>query len=115
MNPRQVLVLCALLGLTSACTEPLLDAQEEIAGADTEPAPESVEVEPIDSNGADVFARLETCELDEALDARIRDLAERLDELRLRFTERHPDIVEARQLMEDLERTALENCVEALQ
>jgi len=105
MNPRQFLVLCGLLGLTSACTESLPDAQEEFAGADTEPAPESVEFE----------SRLETCKLDETLDARIRDLAQRLDELRLQFTDRHPDIVATRQLMEDLERTALENCVEALQ
>ena len=100
MNSRQILVLCALLGLASACTEPSLDAREEGAGADTEPAVES---------------RLETCELDEALDARILDLAERLDELRLQFTERHPNIVATRQLMEELEQTALEKCVEALQ
>ena len=133
MNPRQLLVLCALLGLISGCSDPELDApeeiadiaiEEEIADIAIEPDPDSVEFEPSDpdvfnrnpsSSAAVAFARLENCELETALEDRIREVARRLDELLITFTERHRDVVRTRRLLEDLEQTALEDCVEELQ
>jgi len=124
MNPRQLSALCALLGLISACTDPQLDAQEEIADTAVEPDSDSVEFEPRDRNivnpnpsssAAAIDARLETCEVEEALDFRIREVADQLDRLSLQFTDRHPEVIATRRLLEDLERTALENCVEELQ
>ena len=42
-------------------------------------------------------------EMGSALDMRIQNLQERLEELLLRFTEKHPDVVEITRLMEELE------------
>lgn len=39
-----------------------------------------------------------------AIDARIQTLQARLDELLLRFTEQHPDVIETRRLIENLEK-----------
>ncbi len=39
-----------------------------------------------------------------AIDARIQSLQSRLDELLLRFTEQHPDVIETRRLIENLEK-----------
>jgi polysaccharide chain length determinant protein (PEP-CTERM system associated) len=43
-----------------------------------------------------------------ALDIRIQGLTERMDELLLRYTEKHPDVVEIRRLLEELEEQRLE-------
>ena len=42
-------------------------------------------------------------EMGSALDMRIQNLQERMDELLLRFTEKHPDVVEITRLIEELE------------
>jgi polysaccharide chain length determinant protein (PEP-CTERM system associated) len=43
-----------------------------------------------------------------ALDKRIQSLTERMDELLLKYTERHPDVAEIRRLIADLEQQRLE-------
>jgi polysaccharide chain length determinant protein (PEP-CTERM system associated) len=43
-----------------------------------------------------------------ALDMRIQSLTERMDELLLKYTERHPDVAEFRRLLADLEQQRLE-------
>ena len=43
-----------------------------------------------------------------ALDMRIQGLTERMDELLLRYTEKHPDVVEIRRLINDLEQQSME-------
>lgn len=61
------------------------------------------------------MARVEVCDSEAELQARIEGLQEELDQLRLRYTEQHPEVVRTRRSIEELERTALERCVEAIQ
>jgi hypothetical protein len=99
--------------------EPETDTQESERATTTQELLEQLEETRGDRDASgtdsDVFSRLELCEIDDATEARIREVDGQLDELLLRYTERHPDVVALRRVLDELVRTALEDCVERLQ
>jgi hypothetical protein len=121
-----------LLVLASACSEPETET-EGVAQNTLEPETDTeseqatstqVLLEQLeetrgdrDATGtdSDVFSRLELCEVDDTTEARIREVDAQLDELLLRYTERHPRVIATRQVLDDLVQAALEDCVERLQ
>ena len=117
IGARASISLVSLMMIATACSKP-----EEVTQsvAPLEGADQPIVVQPSvgDEVSADqslTSARLETCEPNEAVDLRIRELEVRLSELRIAFTERHPDVVAIRQRLDELERQALDECVERLQ
>ena len=123
-----------LLGFMAACSEPETgidlsaqnnlepetDTQESERATSTQELLEQLEETRGDRDATgtdtdDVFSRLELCEVDDATEARIREVDAQLDEMLLRYTERHPDVVATRRVLDELVRTALEDCVERLQ
>ena len=49
------------------------------------------------------------------LENRIRVTQERLSELKIRYTDRHPEVIATRQALDELVQRALGECVERLQ
>ncbi len=64
---------------------------------------------------ADVFSRVEVCEMDEATAYELNSLEDLLVRIQQTFSENHPDVVAANQRAEGIRRQVLEDCVEQLQ
>jgi hypothetical protein len=116
------LALFLLLGLTAGCSDPETATPEVGGRSSTQELVDEIRSVPVDdrdstsaANGRDIFARLEQCEVDDTMEARIRAVVEELELLLLRYTERHPDVVALTQRRDDLVETALTDCVERLQ
>jgi uncharacterized protein involved in exopolysaccharide biosynthesis len=61
------------------------------------------------------LGRVQDCEVDDATFRRIRDLTQRLDELRTRYTEQHPEVIATRRQLQEVQDPLLADCVERLQ
>jgi hypothetical protein len=100
---REFVGLIPLLIGLAACSE--TDLQTESSQVNTEELVESDES----------LARREDCELSDGVEHSIRVAEFRLSELLARFSERHPEVVAARQNLAALEEAALSDCVEQIQ
>ena len=107
----------SLLVVTTACSK-------SETGTQSDRPPEGADqplVDQVERGGATSTdqalptARSETCEPRGELEERIRAAEKHLAELRLQYTDRHPDVIATRSELDALERRSLDECVERLQ
>ncbi len=109
--------LVFLAALIVGCTPTETDAGGEISEATAElDVVEEKSIVPEEQLAdSPAMARLETCEVDPFTADRIREAENRLEDLRLRFTDKHPDVIATIRMLDNLVRAELDECVEHLQ
>ena len=122
MNMRRTLSLGLIAVLACvACRkpepQPVAVVEEPQPAPSPEPAqhPVSGELQTTVATPDDPTARLANCKLREELQSRIDSLKKELDDLRLKYSDKHPSVVALKGTLDRLVQQGLAECVEQIQ
>ena len=110
------IAVASLFALTVACTK--TDEESGSASAQAQTLDELIELTrtgPASAGDRPAgMTRSENCESSEELERSIREAEAHLDQLSLRYTELHPEVIRARRTLDELVQSSLSECVERI-